>query len=467
MCKAIYFATGGVTAMGILSSTFFFILAISLLIAIHEFGHFWVARKLGVKVLRYSIGFGRPVWKRKFGIDQTEFVVGSLPLGGYVRMLDEREEPVAEHERHRAFNRQTVGKRIAIVTAGPLFNFLLAVVAYWLVFVIGVSALKPIVGDVVPDSPAERGGFAAGDVITRVDGERADNWQGVAMLLLDKSLDEKQVDIKVQDSAGVERRRMLDVHAVQQELKQGNLLDLLGIQPWHPKILPVIGGLEPGGSAEIAGLKVGDRIISCDGQPMLDWQEWVDCVRIHPEQVVAVEVERDGRQLLIPLQPRRVHGKDGDHGYVGASVALPQEGDSELLTLTRYSPLEALPMALTKTWDMSVLTLRMLWGMVSGQVSVSNISGPISIAKYAGVSAQVGGVAFLTFLAVVSLSLGVLNLLPVPVLDGGHLLYYLIELVKGSPVSETAQAVGQRIGIVLLILLMAVAVYNDLTHIAE
>ena len=453
--------------MGILSSLFFFVVAIALLIAIHEYGHFWVARKLGVKVLRYSIGFGKPLWMMRRGPDQTEYVVAAVPLGGYVRMLDEREGEVAEHERHRAFNRQSVGKRFAIVSAGPLSNFLLAIVLYWLVFVIGVTALKPIVGEVVPGSVAALGGFATGDVITEVGDERTDNWQGVVLALLDNALDENAVQITVHDAAGVEKRRSLDVRSVEKELKQGNILEILGITPMRPVVQAVIGGLEAGGAAEQAGMKVGDRVVSCAGRSVADWEAWVNCVRDHAGQDIAVEVERDGARLMLNVQPRPVKTEEGEHGHVGAAVSLPKGEVSELLSVTRYSPLEALAKAGGKTWDMSVLTLRMLWGMVDGRISVSNISGPISIAKYAGYSAHVGVTAFLTFLAVVSLSLGVLNLLPIPVLDGGHLFYYLIEIVKGSPLSDEAQALGQRIGIAALLMLMALAVYNDLAQLVE
>jgi len=450
--------------MGILSSLFFFIVAIALLIAIHEYGHFWVARKLGVKVLRYSIGFGKPLWMTRRGPDQTEYVVAALPLGGYVRMLDEREGEVAEHERHRAFNRQSVGKRFAIVSAGPLSNLLLAIVLYWVVFVIGVTTIKPIVGEVSPDSVAARGGFATGDLIIGVDDEQTNSWQGVVLALLNSSLDQNAVQVKVRDAAGIDRQRSLDVRSVEKELKQGNILEIVGISPMRPMVKAVIGGLEPGGAAEQAGMKVGDRVVSCAGQSVADWEAWVDCVRKHAGQNIAVEVERDGVKLMLNVQPRLVKAEDGEHGHVGAAVALPKGEENELLSKTRYSPLEALAKAGGKTWDMSILTLRMLWGMVDGRISMSNISGPISIAKYAGYSAHVGVTAFITFLAVVSLSLGVLNLLPIPVLDGGHLFYYLIEIVKGSPLSDAAQALGQRIGIAMLLMLMAIAVYNDLVQ---
>ena len=454
--------------MNIISSLFFFILAIGVLVAIHEYGHFWVARKLGVKVLRYSIGFGSPLWMTRRGPDQTEYVVAALPIGGYVRMLDEREGPVEEHERHRAFNRQSLAKRFAIVSAGPLSNFLLAIAAYWLVFVIGVTVVKPIVGEVTPDSAAARGGFATGDVITGVDDERTDDWQSVVLALVDKSLAESTVHVKVRDAAGLEQERRLDLQVAGKEMDQGNFLPSLGIHPWRPQLQAVIGTIEPGEPAERAGLRAGDRITRCDGKAVADWEAWVTCVRARPGRTLSIEIERGGEHLLVDVTPRLAKDKDGEHGYVGAAVALPQDNDNKRsLSELRYSPGVALEKSLSKTWDMSALTVRMLWGMVSGRVSVSNISGPISIAKYAGYSAHVGAAAFLTFLAIVSLSLGVLNLLPVPALDGGHLLYYIIEFVKGSPLSDAAQALGQRIGIAILLMIMAVALYNDLSQFVE
>ncbi len=448
----------------ILSSLFFFLLALALLIAVHEFGHFWVARKLGVKVLRFSIGFGKPILQTARGADRTEYVLAAIPLGGYVRMLDEREGEVAEHELHRAFNRQPVGKRFAIVLAGPLFNFLLAIAVYWLVFVLGVAGVKPIVGEVAPASLAAEAGFVSGETITAVNGKEVESWQSAVMALLENTMNDGLIDVRVRDADGVIRVHQLPLHAVQKDLQQGNLLDALGIQPARPAIAPVISHLEPGGAAARAGLQEGDLIIASDGHAVSDWDGWVEYVRARPEQIIRTEIDRGGERLVVELRPALRESKEGGIGYVGAAVAVPKDLGKEYVTLLRYSPVDALGKAVGKTWDMSLLTLRMLWGMVAGDVSMSNISGPISIAKYAGYSAQVGLVAFLTFLAIISISLGVLNLLPIPVLDGGHLFFYLIEILKGSPVSDAAQVAGQRVGVPLLLMLMAVAMYNDIVQ---
>lgn len=453
--------------MNILSSLFYFLVAIGVLITIHEYGHYWAARKLGVKVLRFSIGFGKPLWMWRRGPDQTEYVVAALPIGGYVRMLDEREGKVEEHEQHRAFNRQPLAKRFAIVFAGPFSNFLLAIIAYWIVFMAGVTVVKPVVGEVTPHSVAAQSGLASGDVIKSVDDIQTVDWQSVVLALLDSALGKNKAHIKVKDSAGTEHDRILDLHTANENMNQGDFLKSLGIQPYRPVLNAVIGIIEPGEPAAQAGLKVGDRILKCDDTTISDWGAWVDYVRARPNKTILMEVDRGGEHLTVNVKPRLKKDKDGEHGFVGAGVAVPKDINKGILSKVRYSPPIALGKAISKTWEMSTLTLRMLWGMVTGQVSVSNISGPISIAKYAGYTAHAGFLAFLTFLAIVSLSLGVLNLLPIPVLDGGHLFYYVIELIKGRPLSDEAQAFGQRIGIAVLLVIMVIAFYNDISQLVE
>ncbi|ALP53115.1 RIP metalloprotease RseP [Candidatus Tenderia electrophaga] len=443
----------------ILSSVFFFIVALGILVTVHEFGHFWVARKAGVKVLRFSVGFGKPLWSKTAGPDQIEYVIAAIPLGGYVRMLDEREGEVAPHELHRAFNRQPLGKRFAVVLAGPLFNFILAIIAYWLIFVLGVTGMKPIVGTVAEDSIAAQGGMQAGDRIVAVGGRETPTWSVVVVSMLEHALDSGEVVMRVAPAqSDAETQRVIRFDKIPEDLNRGGLLDFIGIRPYRPLIPALIGKLAPNGAAERAGLEVGDRVVAADGEAIKDWEQWVDYVRARPEQTINVGVERDGERINLDLTPARV---EGDVGKIGAGVRL-QELPEELKSEVRYGPAEALLSATVKTWDMSILTLRMLGKMVTGDVSLSNLSGPLSIARYAGYSASAGFVSFLTFLAVVSISLGVLNLLPVPMLDGGHLMYYIVEFFKGSPVSDAAQITGQKIGIALLLGMMLLAFYNDI-----
>ena len=464
----------------VLSSVFFFIVALGILITIHEFGHYWVARKMGVKVLRFSIGFGKPLWTHHGKVDNTEYVIAAIPLGGYVKMLDEREAPVAPHELHRAFNRQPLRSRFAIVFAGPLFNFLLAILVYWAIFIIGISGLKPVVGTVTPNSIAHSSGLQVGDVIVEVNGKITPTWETVVLAMLDKALEQQAVTIKVRDSNQLDVIRNLNLTTITgSDLDQGNLLESIGIIPSRPKLPAVLGQLEEGGPAQQAGLQVGDKVIAVDGQPVTDWDAWVSYVRPRANQVMHVEIERSrvtpvgteaggGASLerqVFQVRPAAVVTKDGTIGRIGVGVKVPDKLPAELQSILRYSPGEAIMPAIIKTWDMSVLTLRMLYKMLTGMLSASNLSGPISIAQYAGSSADAGFVAFLGFLAIVSISLGVLNLLPIPLLDGGHLMYYLIEIVKGSPVSENAQILGQRVGIALLGTLMIFAFYNDLARV--
>lgn len=450
----------------VLSSAFFFILTLGLLITFHEFGHYWVARKLGVKVLRFSVGFGKSLWVKRHGPDQTEYALAALPLGGYVKMLDEREGPVATHELHRAFNRQSVGRRAAIVVAGPLFNFVLAVVLLWFTYMLGVSGLRAVVGDVQPSSPAAAAGFQAGDQIIGVAGAEARTWNAVILALLDSGLAGGSVPVTVLDASHNPAERQIDLAGLAASLNQGNLLDVVGLRPAARQIPPVIGQVETGSPAARSGLQTGDRVVSVDGQAIDDWGEWVEYVRARPNVPMQLQIERGGESITLEITPAPRKDRSGTHGRIGAGVQEPENSaDDNLTVVLQYGPLAAIGQALTKTWDVTILTLRLLAKMVVGEVSLDNLSGPLSIAQYAGGTASVGLVPFLTFLAIVSVSLGVLNLLPIPVLDGGHLLFYAVEAVKGSPVSPAAEMLGQRIGLVIILLMMVFAFYNDLVRI--
>jgi regulator of sigma E protease len=451
----------------VLFSVLAFIVAIGVLVTVHEFGHFWVARRLGVKVLRFSIGFGQPLWKRTFGADNTELVVASIPLGGYVKMLDEREGEVAPEELQRAFNRQPLRTRVAVVAAGPLFNFLFAILAYWMMFVVGVPGMRPLVGGVVPGSYAAMAGIVSGDEIVAVENTPTPTWEATVLALLDASLAESgNVALNVRDPQGAERHLQVQFDTSSELLQAGGVLENFGLEPWRPPA--VIDRLVAGGAGERAGLLPGDRIVRADDVAISSWEQWVDYVRDRPGQAIRLQVVREAREVALDLVPDSVTEEDKTIGRIGAYVRLP--GDEQRATMrvvVRYGPLQALPEALGKTWGVTTLTLRTLWKMVTGKASVESLSGPISIAQYAGQSAAIGLATFLGFLGIVSVSLGVLNLLPVPVLDGGHLLFYLLELVKGSPVSEAAQLLGQKIGIALLLALMSLAFYNDLVRLFD
>lgn len=447
-----------------LSSTLALIVTLGLLIAFHEFGHYWTARRLGVKVLRFSIGFGKPLWSMRRGPDQTEYVVAVFPLGGYVKMLDEREGEVEETELNRAFNRQSVWSRFAIVAAGPMFNFFFAILAFWLMYLIGVPGVKPIVGDVKPESVAAVAGFQVGDEIIQVDGDNTPTWNITRITLLDKSLDSEMISLQVRGKDGDLQTLQLPLEGVSAEVKQKNLLGHLGISPYRPELPAVLGELEPGGPADSAGLQTDDRVLSVDGQQISDWMALVEFVQKHPEQLIRVEVERSGKTLVIPVTTQKRETDSGFIGRIGAGPSRSVDYPESHLAEVRYSFIEALGVATEKTWSMSVLTLRMIGKMIVGEVSVENLSGPITIATYAGYTASVGLTSFLYFLAIVSISLGVLNLLPIPLLDGGHLMYYLVEIVKGSPLSDEFQSQMQRFGIAILVMLMSLAIYNDIAR---
>lgn len=441
-----------------------FLLALGILITFHEFGHFWVARKCDVKVLRFAVGFGRPIWKRYFGKDRSEFIVAALPLGGYVKMLDEREGEVAPEERHRAFNNKSIGQRFAIVVAGPLFNFIFAVFAYWIMFMVGITGLKPVVGEIDSASMVERAGFRPGDEIIRVDDRETPIWSAVMDIIVARVVDEAQVKFTLRGQDGIEREAIVDVSQVSvDDMAGGNLLRTLGLYPKRPVVPAVIGELVQGKPAEQAGLLAGDKIIAVNGAPVKDWMQWVDIIRANPQQPIDVELLRHQQQLSIVIVPESVLTDEGETiGRIGAAVDDGYTKDKSLVAIQSYSLITAFSRAVTKTAEMSVLTLRILAKIITGKASMKNLSGPISIAQYAGQTAGLGVVAFLGFLAIVSVSLGVLNLLPIPLLDGGHLMYYLIELLKGSPVSEATQVIGQQIGLAMLLGLMGIAFYNDI-----
>jgi len=440
-----------------------FVVAIGILVAFHEFGHFWVARKLGVKVLRYSVGFGKPLWMRK-GKDGVEYVIAAVPLGGYVKMLDEREGPVAPQELHRAFNRASPYRRFAIVAAGPIANFLLAIVFFWGMYVIGQPGLKPVVAAPPAASAAARAGVQAGEVIVSLNGGAVATWTQLRTGLLEEVVDRGALTLVVQRSIEDTTPRTVTVPLDAVRMDPDHLFSDLGLSPWQPRLAPRIGSVEPGGAADQAGFKAGDLLLSRDGVPLDDWQEWALWVRANPGAMPEITFEREGSvQTLKPLLATVDEGGER-RGRFGARLDVPQGNNAALLAEDRLNPFAAVPAAIEQTWRMSALTLKMFARMFTGEVSVKNVSGPIQIAEAAGFTASVGVAAFLSFLALVSVSLAVLNLLPVPLLDGGHLVFYTIEIIKGSPVSEKVMEAGQRVGLTFLVLLMGLAFYNDLSR---
>ena len=441
-----------------------FILAIAVLVVIHELGHYWVARLYGVKVLRFSVGFGKAIYTRRFAGGETEWVIAALPLGGYVKMLDEREGEVAPHELHRAFNRQPVLRRMAIVVAGPVANLLLAIVLYWALFMHGVPGLKPVLGEVAPQTPAAEAQLQAQETIISINGQATPSWQEVRWALLDLALQGAEARIEGRTAQGDSVRHVLDLSVLAPADLDGDFLHKLGLQPYQPPVYPVIGKLTEGGVAQRAGLRVNDRILRVDGRSITHWKDLVEAVRSHPGQLLQLDIERDGSLLALDLTPEAVSEAGKQVGKIGIAPHIDRQAFDALLIEVRYAPLAALGQAARKTWETAVISLKMMGKMVLGEVSLKNLSGPITIADYAGQSAQMGVVAYLGFLALISISLGVLNLLPIPLLDGGHLLYYTVELLKGSPVSEKAWEAGQNAGIALLIALMAVALYNDISR---
>lgn len=444
--------------MSMLYTVLWFLVAIGILVVVHEFGHYLAARLAGVKVLRFSVGFGKPLFSRRFGRDQTEWVLSALPFGGYVKMLDEREGEVPAAEVLRSFNRASVWRRIGIVAAGPLANFLLAIVFYWALFLHGLPALKPMIGEPPPNTPAAHAGLAAGDEIRRVNGNDTQTFQDLRLHLMRASVAGGPLELELTDG----RRARLDAEPAQTDNLEQDFLRPLGIVRYDPPIEPVIGQVLPDGAAARAGLKAGDRLLAVNGSPLPHWQDWVQQIRQQPGKPLRVEYERQGRRGELTVVPETVDEAGQRIGKIGAGPEVDQTVLAALMTEVRYGPLDALWQGVVKTWEMSTFTLEMMGRMVAGQVSWKNLSGPLTIADYAGQSAALGWITYVGFLALVSVSLGVLNLLPIPLLDGGHLMYYVAEVFTGRPVSERTMEISSRIGMIILMLLMSFALFNDL-----
>ncbi|SNC75567.1 regulator of sigma E protease [Marinobacter sp. es.048] len=435
-------------------------LTLGILVTLHEYGHFWVARRCGVKVLRFSVGFGKPMfsWYDKHG---TEFAVAAIPLGGYVKMLDEREGPVPEELRDQAFTSKPPGQRIAIAAAGPVANFIFAIFAYWLLSVVGVTHVAPIVGQIGDDSVAERVGLHEGMEIHAVDGHRVSSWRDVNMRILERTGEHGLISMEVSEG-GARGTVSGELSGWGLSDDTPNPLAEFGITPWRPAVPPVLGQISDGGRAQAAGLQPGDRIVAVNGESISSWFELVEFIRNAPEQRLQVTIERNGTEQSVTVTPEARTEEGGESiGFVGAGVEAISWPE-EVLRDVSYGPLAAVPVALSETWADTRLTLVAIKKMVTGLLSPSNLSGPITIARVAEASVSSGFEDFVRFLAYLSVSLGILNLLPVPVLDGGHIVYYTIEALRGKPLSEQAQAFGLRIGMAMILTLMVFALYNDL-----
>lgn len=441
-----------------------FALVIGILVVVHESGHYLAARWCGVKVLRFSFGFGKVIWQRRFGKDETEWAVSVFPLGGYVKMLDEREAEVDPAERHRAFNTQSVGRRSLIVAAGPLANFLLAIGLYWIVFMSGTQALLPVLGTPQNDTPAAMAGFQSGDQVLAVDEEQLSTWDELRWLLLQKAVAQESAALRVSTEDGRQQTRDLYLAAAGESGWEGDAFERLGLRLYRPLVPPVIGKLQAGSPADLAGVLPGDRILAVDGQPVRAWHEVVLAIREVTDRPIHLDLQREGEALAVDVQPAAFSEAGRRIGRIGISVAMPTEGVRDLRTVVRYGVLDAGVKAIRETWDKSVFSLVMMGKMLTGEVSWKNLSGPVTIADYAGQSAKLGLDYYLKFMALVSISLGVLNLLPVPVLDGGHLMYHMIEVIRRKPLSERAMVIGQQVGLSILFVLMAFAFFNDLTR---
>jgi regulator of sigma E protease len=450
--------------MSFLHTVIAFVVALGILIIVHEYGHYLAARLCNIKVLRFSVGFGKPLvtWRR--GRDNTEWTIAAVPFGGYVKMLDEREGFVAAQDLPRAFNRQNVWKRFLVVVAGPVFNFIFAVLVYAGLFMHGLPEVRPVIGQPPAGTIAAQAGFRAGETLRAIDGKPVRTWGEVRWRVLEAALQHEVLSVEAIDERGNISTLTLDLRTVTDKDVEGDLLARLGLQLFRPTLEPVLGRIVAGSPAEHAGLAPGDRITRVDGAPIASWEGLVRIIRASPEKSLRLDVVRGGESIRIEVRPELVEANGEEFGRIGAAPFVPASRADQMLVRVHYGPLESLLKAASKTYDIAVFSLQMIGKMLLGEVSWRHLSGPVTIADFAGQSAQLGWIPYVSFLALISISLGVLNLLPIPLLDGGHLMYYTVEIIKGSPVSDRAMELGQRVGLTLLLVMMAFAFYNDLNR---
>ncbi|MCL2657399.1 MAG: RIP metalloprotease RseP [Betaproteobacteria bacterium] len=447
--------------MSFLWNLAFFVLAIAIIVPIHEFGHFIVARLCGVRVLRFSVGFGRPIFSWRKRPETTEWVLSAIPLGGYVKMLDEREAPVPAELLNEAFNRQSVGRRIAIVAAGPIANLILAVLIYWILLVAGVVEPRALLGVPAPETAAARAGFAEADQVLAVDRTPVASWVDFHWVLLKAVMGRHDLNVTVMDRDGRRHERMLNTDAVRFDSEKDDPVRQLGIVLYRPA---VIGKLAPDGAAMKAGIQEGDRVVSIDGRPISNWNDLSAAVSAAPEREIELVVERNARRIVFHLTPRSVMEDGKQVGRIGVGGADTPEWREKMLIEVRHPPVQAVGLAVKQMRDMVGLSLQMMGRMLTGEVSAKNIGGPVAIAKASGGAAHMGIEPYLGFLAFISISIGILNLLPIPLLDGGHIMYYFLELLMRRPLSERSMEIGQQVGLALLAMLMAFAFFNDITR---
>jgi regulator of sigma E protease len=443
-----------------------FIAVLGILITVHEYGHFIVARFCGVKVLRFSIGFGRPLWRHVGKVDQTEYVIAAIPLGGYVKMVDEREGEVNDEELPYAFNRQSLARRVAIVSAGPLFNLVFAVMVYWVMFINGVPGSRALISEPLPQTPAASAQLMQHDEIVGVAGSPTPTWQAVLETILPMALLHQAVELDVMREGNL-LKTILPLDHLQNEVTGETFTDMVGLKPLQINLPAVIDTVIDGTAADKYGLKPGDEIIAIDDVTIAGWSEMVQIIRANPGRPLMLTVKRDVSLMKMEIRPETVISGDSRHGKIGASVRVDAQQFQAYQSIWQFGPVAALGAAVEKSWKMSVLTLKMIGKMVVGEASVENLSGPITIARYAKSSVSAGFSQLLGFIAIISISLGVLNLLPIPILDGGHLFFYLIEWIKGTPVSQQVEAVGQQVGLIIIFFMMSLAIYNDVARLVQ